>query len=550
MTGEEIVKLRDQLATTRAPLESHWDELAELFMPFRLQDGLPDILEADAVHDSTGRNAALTLANGLASLIFPREEEWFEFQPPNGLRDDDDAVRYYRDASKIAREFIESSNFHEEAQEATIESPVFGTTTLFIGDLDEESGDLYFCNQPIGSYFIGEDARGRVNVMVRELDLTAEQAANEFGADALPSEVASKLGRPDGHTEQFRFIHAVMKNPERKKGEEHYKEKAWLSETVFERTKQVVARGGFEEFPFATHRYRKYGRCPYGFGPGTIAKGDARQLNFLNHLADVATEKDIFPPTTADSQLEGEIGQGALEITYTDGMEQAQSLREWGRPGGKYSALERIQDKRTQLEQTFHVDLFKMFAQRQEQRGPLTATEAQLLAGEKLSQFSPVFGRLVSEFLDPILTRVFMILFRASQFGPAPQSVAKVLDDGKVAGVAAPAVLYKNKIVLAMQARENGKLLEFFQFAGPIVQMFPGAMDALEPDVMVRDVARNGGLPEDWIADKKKFEERQKQRAEAARQQAELENAEQASRAAANLGRAPEAMQQGIGNQT
>lgn len=550
MTGDEVIKLRDQLKAARSPLESHWDELAELFMPFRLQEGgLPDILEAERVFDSSGRQAAIILANGLASLIFPREEEWFEFAPPNELRDDDDAISFYREASPRVREALEESNFFEEAQECVIESPVFGTTALFVGDAEEATGEIYFSNQPIGTYYIAEDHRGRVVTMVRELDLTAEQARAEFGEENLPQRVRDQIGKPGGFVDKHRFIHAIVRNPKVSKDEEAYKAKPFLSCVAFEPTKEKVAESGFDEFPFAVHRYRKFGRCPWGFGPGTIAKGDARQLNFLNELADVATEKDIFPPVVADAALEGEVAQGALEITYVEGPEMVNGVKEWARPGGKYHALERIQEKRRSLEETFHVDLFKLFSLRAQERGPLTATEASLVAGEKLAQFSPVFGRLVSEFLDPVLNRVFMLLWRAGKLPDAPSVVAKYLKDGTVTGIAKPAVRYKNKIVLAMQARENSKLMEFFQFAGPILQVYPGASDALEPDVMVRDVARNGGLPEPWIASEKIFKARQQARAEAAQREAQLQEAQMSSQAAANMGRAPEQMQQMIGQQ-
>lgn len=549
MNGADYIKLRDQLKTARAPLESHWDELAELFMPFRLQEGgLPDILEAERVFDSSGRQAAITLANGLASLIFPREEEWFELDAPRPLAEDDVAINFYRNASPVVREALEESNFFEEAQECMIESPVFGTTALYISDLDPETDELHFSNLPIGTYYISEDSKGRVKCLVRDLELTAEQARDEFGEDKLPREIQAHLGKPDSHTEKHKFVNVVMRNYDMKAGNEGSKSKPFISCTVYEKTKEKVQEEGYDEFPVAVHRYRKFGRCAWGFGPGTIAKGDARQLNFLNELADVATEKDIFPPTVADSQLEGEVGQGALEVTWVDGQDQANSVKEWARPGGKYHAFERIVDKRQQLEATFHVDLFKMFAARQQERGPLTATEASLLAGEKLSQFSPVFGRIVSEFLDPILNRIFMILYRAGKFGTPPANVAKYIDSqNRAQTIFRPAVRYKNKIVLAMQARENSKLMEFFQYAGPIMQVFPGASDALEMDVMVRDVARNGGLPEAWIATEKIFKQRREQRAQAAAQQAQLDNAEQASKAAANMSKAPQGMMNAIG---
>lgn len=552
MTGQDVIKCRDTFKVGRQPLEEHWDELSGLFMPFRLMKsgGIPDIPASDQVFDSSPRRAALILANGLASLVSPREEVWFEFQPPKPLRKDDEAVRFYREASEVAREYIESSNFYEEIQESYIESPVFGTTALFCGDLDDRN-ELYFRHQSIRTYYIGEDSKGRVNSFYRNLQLTAEQAADEFGEDMLPKEIANKLSKPEGKSELFEFVHAVF----RRKGEANKEapesaRKPWRSLVVFEKNKAIVQDGGYDEFPFAVHRYRKFGGCVWGFGPGSVAISDARQLQFLNQLADVAAEKSVFPPLIAPSSLEGEVGQGALEITYVDPTDpnSAGMLREWATTARYDVAKDRLADKRTQVEEAFHVDLFQLFASRQKERQPLTATEASLVAGEKLTQFSPVFGRLVSEMLDPILARVFGVLLRANVLGTPPASVTTALN-GQRTGVASPVMLYKNRIMLAMQARQNGSLMEFVQLVSPLMEAYPEAIDALNLPVIVRESARNSGLPEGWIRSVKDIEAMSAARAEAQAQAQQLAAAEQSSKVMQNMGKAGPEMQQAMQNQ-
>ena len=549
MTGQEIIKCRDSLKSSRLPLESHWDELSGMFMPFRLMrsGGIPDIPAADQVFDSSGRRAALILANGLASLVTPREEVWFQYQPPKALRGDDDAMRFYREASECAREYIEASNFYEEMQEAYIESPVFGTTALFCGDIDDR-GELYFRHQPIKTYYITEDAKGRVTGFFRDLQLTADQAAEEFGEESLPPEIRGKVGKAEAKSQLFDFVHAVFKRtamPDQDAPEGAFK--PWSSVVVYEKTKKSVQSEGSDEFPFAVHRYRRFGGCVWGFGPGTQCLSDARQLQFLNQLADVAAEKSVFPPVIAPSSLEGEVGQGALEITYVDPTDpnSAAMLREWATAGRYDVAKDRLEDKRNQVDQAFHVDLFQFFANRAKAHGPLTATEASLVSGEKLTQFSPVFGRLVSEMLDPILARVFGVLLRAGVLGTPPASVVSAMN-GKRTGVALPAVLYKNKIMLAMQARENNGLMEFMGLIGPMMQVYPEAIDALVMPTIVRDTARNAGFKEAWIRPAKEFAEMQASRQAAQAQAQQLAQAEQVSKVAANVGKAGPEVQQAL----
>jgi len=531
MNGTQLLKLRDQLRQTRTPLEGHWDDLSELFMPFRLSSGtdLPDIPSADAVNDSTGRTVALILANGLASLVIPREEIWFEWQPPKAYEKNEQWITAYRNASVTAREFIERSNFYEEAQEFLIESPVFGTSNVFVGDVEDDAV-LYFKHQPVKTYFIAEDARGRVNVVVRELFLTPDQAAKEFGETKLPKRVANKIGKPEGLTEKSTYVHVVMPASERADDDAPDAEKKPFRSWVVEETsKEIVQTGGYDEFPFAVHRYRRFGRCPWGFGPGTTGIADARQLDFLERLADAAAEKAVFPPLTASPGLEGEIGQGALEITYHEADEFVKEVATVAR----YDfAKDRLSDKRDQLRKVFHVDLFQLFSSRAMERSPMTATEANLVSGEKLTQFSPVFGRLVSEFLTPVLTRVFGILVRRGFF---PEIMALATAQG----VPAPEIRYKNRIMLAMQQRSNQSLMDFVNLTAPVVQMDPTSLDPINIPNVIRSTARNAGFEESWIRSEKEVKGIQEARAQAYAAKAKAELEESQARTGKDLGQTP-----------
>jgi hypothetical protein len=541
MTAEDIIKTRDALAAQRNPLMAHWEELAELYMPFRRMDpsGIPDLLSPEEIFDTTPRRAALILANGLASLVTPREELWFEYQPPRNLRKDDEAVRFYREASDTARELLEASNFYEEIQECYIESPVFGTTALFIGEMDNEG--LYFLNQPIKTYYISEDHRHRVNCIYRDLTLTAEQAETEFGAAALPKEIKDLIGKPEGKTQTFEFVHAVYPRKKRNPNAKDGKNKPFADIVVYVKTKEIVKEDGYDTFPYAVHRYRRHGRCVWGFGPGAVAKGDPRQLNFLNQIIDAATEKAVFPPVIAPAGMEGEIGLGAMEITYIDTTDPNASniLREWNPAGRIDVAQARMMDKRQQIEQAFHVDLFQLFSARQQDRAPLTATEASLIGTEKLSQFSPVFGRIVSEMLDPILNRIFGMMLRNNLLPTPPQSVTTALDGGKRQGIAMPSVLYKNRILLAMQARQNASLMEYMGLAGPLLQFYPEAADTLNFGQMVRDSARNAGIPENWINSAETVKQMGEARAAAQAQEQQMVQAQVAADVANKVGNTP-----------
>lgn len=539
MNATEVIKIRDKLKALRAPVESHWNELAEAYTPFRhVSPSYPAVIEAERMFDSTGRQAAGIFANGLCSLVIPREEQWFEFVPPDELKGRDRVVKHYRECSEIAHTYVESSAFYEEIQQAIQESGIYATCSLYCGELDEATGELCFLHQPVGTFYIDEDSKGRVNTHLRELRLTPDQAAEEFGVDKLPRKIASRVGKPDGRGEKFEFLHLVCPRIGKPDADAPEAEKRpWVDIVVSVDGKHVVRESGLHEFPFAVHRFSKVGGCVYGFGPGALALGDQRQLSFLNELADVGTEKEVFPPLVATADLEGEIAQGALEVTYTDPNVAGSDVKEL-HSRGRYDILkDRLGDKRSAVNEAFHVDLFKLFSLRSQERAPLTATEASLIAGEKLTQFSPVYGRFMNEMIDRVLVRVFAVLYRAGKFPAPPQEVLDL--QGRNGGK----IRYKNKVALAMQAKENGALVEFFSLMLPVLQAFPELgrtiFNSYRPEVLIRDLIRNSGQPERWIASLEEFQQKEAAQAAAMQERAKLENAKIGSEIGANVAKLP-----------
>lgn len=551
MTGEEIIKQRDALKTQRSCMEGNWSELSKYFTPCQINpDGVPEVYSATEVMDTTGKNAALIAANGLASLIIPRQEEWFEFRPPYELQGDDSVVRFLRECSEVTRQEIERSNFYEEAGECLLDSVVYGTSALYCGDLDEADGELHFRQQRIATYYITEDSKGRVNAFYRDLKLTAEQCVEEFGEDNLPQEIKEALKIPSKSQDKFEFVHAVYrrKNRSKLKDASEQDKMPWGSCTAYIRTKDLVKEEGLQEFPFAVHRYRKFGGFVWGFGPGAVCKGDCRQLEFLNEMADALTERLSFPTAKAPASMEGQVRMGPGEINYGESADELNQLQEFVTAGRYDVSKDRMQDKRQAINDAFNVDLFKFFAMRAQEHGPLTATEASLVQNEKYSQFLPIYGRLVSEFAEVLLTRVFGILLRAGRFPDAPPAVRDQISDGKGGfipgnGVALPGISFKNRIVLAQQVKQSQAIVEYLNTTLPLFQVVPDAANiffgSLNLKIISRDLARNSQVPESWIKSLEQIDQEEAAEAAARQAQFQAQQAESASKTAANLGKAP-----------
>lgn len=548
MTGNQILKKRDALAVIRAPRMAHWDEIAPFFTQYQsvYANGCDDITPGMWQFDSVPMQANHTLANGLAASVVPRSEEFAEFTPPTALKNDDDAVRWTRQCSEIHQTYLQNSNLWEELQDALTELGPFGNMCLFVGGYDEKRDELFFKHVPIGTYYFAEDARGIVNTLYRELMYTADEAAGEYGEDKLPEEIREKVGKAEGSTTKFKFVHAVEpRKTSGKKGRRPKNDKPFASYVVYDGGKKdIVQEDGFDSFPFAVGRWKRDRNNPYGWGPATVVLGEARQLNKLNELADVGTEISVFPPVVAHPGMEGAIDMGSLGINYLDPSDtSAFGVRQLSTNNRLDQCDLRMQQKEQKINNAFHVPLFTLFSQRALDKAPLTATESRLIEAEKISQFSPIYGRLISEVLDIIMRRGFESLLAAVKFPEAPLSMMDVDAKGQVVGLAEPSILYKNRISLALQARRNNAVAPVLGMLQAVLttnpEMAPVIYAGFEIPRLVRDTARNEGWPEEWLATDTVMKERVQDITAAQEQARQAQMLEAGSKTAANLGKAP-----------
>ena len=544
MTGDYVISRRDALRQYRTPHESLWDEIAELSMPRKITDSshgsFPTLINSAELHDSTLRISCLQLANGFCSLVTPREEVWHSLTPPKGLEDNDAAIKFYRECSEEITYRLDQSNFYTSIQETYLERAAFGTACDF-SEWDEDYGQLNFRNLNVGSYYIGQDHRGRASEVIYESSYTAAQAATEFGIENLSDKLQKEVKDPKKND-----LHVFIIMVEKTKPWDEDQDFPYYMCCIEEDSKKVVSKQGYYEMPAHVTRYLKWGTSPYGFAPTWIALPEAHKLSLLQKQMDVLAEKAANPPILAPASLEGEIGVGALDITYVNDIDPNRSPREWATSGRYDIGQDRIAEKKKTIQEIMHGDLFRLFAQIER---TMTATEATLREAEKVMQFSPTFSALTSEYLDPKLMRIFGILWRQGKMPQPPEELMMLVGEGSVP---LPQVSYSNRISLAIKAKQNSSYAEYMAIQTPLAEMNPAILDNMDSDRTFRDGWRNAGLPEGGLLREIDVEETRQARAEAQQKQMAMEQAAQGAAiakdaSAANGGQMPEAMMQAMG---
>ena len=165
LTIDQVKKKMQHLKGCRGTFESHWQDVADFFIPNRANittKKYPGERDAFQLLDNIGVQSNELLAGALHGLLTNTDSQWFEFTTGRLDIDNDDEVRLYlQQCTRIMHNVLSNSNFHTELHEVYLEMPSIGTACMFV---DEDDRSLVrFSAKPIEDYLLDEDRFGRVN---------------------------------------------------------------------------------------------------------------------------------------------------------------------------------------------------------------------------------------------------------------------------------------------------------------------------------------------------------------------------------------------------
>lgn len=537
--AQKLIARHAALKAERGPWDAFWEELGRYVMP-RKSDimgkaSTPGTAREQVLFDSTAVRSNNILANGQLAWMTPHERRWFSFDAPMELKGNDAVEQWFKRCTEIAHLEIARTNFYSEIHELYLDRGAFGTALIFC-DTGKRNA-LRFEAWPVGSYSVAEDDEGIVDTVSREYELTLRQAQQHFGEENLSEEMRKKLSEAQSDPKKLdaksTFIHMIFpRDPEEIDPTKIDPENMpFASIYIDQKAKKIVKVSGFMELPFFVTRFLKWGREAYGWSPSWIAVPEARQLNFLVKNMDSLAELSAFPRILVPHNYAGDIDTRAGGVSYFDPAMPQAKPEEWATQGRYDIGLDRENRKQKAIEDAFHVDLFQMFAQTDKQ---MTATEVAERSAEKLIQFSPTFARMTTELYNPMLQRVFSILLRAGAFPPPPEGA--LLMDESGAFLPEPKISYSSRIAMSIRALDNNSFDRMTGRLMPMVEFRPDILDNFNFDRIIRETARNDGVPTDWIADEETVQQLRQARAEAQAQQAQMEQAQMAADAAGKMG--------------
>ncbi|WPE28067.1 hypothetical protein PshuTeo1_38020 [Pseudomonas hunanensis] len=519
MNADQICKTLSTLKSLRSPHEQVWRDCYDHTYPMRGNGFYNDRMDAQEalnrkarILDGTTTDAARTLSSSVQSGLTPANSLWFGMDVANATEDE---KRWLSNSAEIIWENIHASNFDAAAFEGLLDVVCAGWFALYI-DQDREKGGYVFDLWPIsGVYCSASKPGGKIDTVYRSYKLTAEQAVNEFGEGNV-SETTRKLAK-DKPQDLVEFVHAIYPRTTYMVGARLAKNLPIASCKVEVAAKKTVSESGYHEMPVVVPRWMMIPDSVYATGPVAEALPDARTLNEMVRMDLAAGDLAIAGMWIAedDGVLNPRtVKVGPRKIIVANSVDSMKPLQSGSNFNYSDSRITRLQ---AAIRKTLMAD------QLQAQDGPaMTATEVHVRVNLIRQLLGPVYGRLQTEYLQPLIERCFGIAMRAGILGQPPESLAA----GRPY-----TVRYLSPLARAQKLEEVTAIDQFVAGCAQAAQaqaavgQAPDAMDNVDLDAAAQFRGEALGVPSGVMRNQADRDRVRKERAEA--QQAAVEQQQQ-----------------------
>lgn len=492
----------NQLLTERQSFETHWRDLAKNILPTRARFQVSDHNKGDRqnqeIIDGVATAAARTLAAGMMSGVTSPARPWFRLTTPDPeINDKEPVKRWLHTVDRRMITVFLKSNLYKVLPQIYSDMGVFGTAAMVVEE-DFSGKVVHFTSLPIGSYCIGVDEQGKVDVFAREFPMSVRQIIQKFGQSEGHEIDWSKLSTTvqnayvNGQLEtRLTVRHLIIRNIYHDPDKLDSKFKKYAS-VYYEVGSQgpdqdkFLEEKGYDYFPVLAPRWEVSGQDVYATAcPGMVALGDIKALQTMQKRKAQAVEKMVNPPMQGPNVLRN-VKTSMLpgDLTTYDIGDGRAGLRPIHEVNPRVAELTQdIQDTRNSIRRYFFEDLF--LALTNTTRSQITATEVEERREEKLLALGPVLEQLNQDLLDPLIEIVFEMMLRQGQIPEAPKELEGM--DLKVE--------YVSIMAQAQKMIGNGALERFFSFAAQVIQANPDSARKVNFDEMLDIYGDGMGIP-------------------------------------------------------
>ena len=516
MSQEEIARLckrKDKMKAQRGTFETHWQDLSNYVLPnsadFNTTRSKGD-KRTTLVYDNTGIHSNEMLAAGLHGMLTNPAQEWFSLRIKNdqeGLADDEEVKEWLEETTQTITAELSAPDvaFASHIHEYYLSLCSIGTAVMFIGEPSQREG-VSFRTIHVNEIFIAENFDGIVDTVFRSFKMPLRQIVQRWGEDSL-SQRQKRSWEKKEFDKEFDVLHCVYPREDYVKGKKARNMLPVASIYLDEKEKHILDEGGFDEMPYMVSRWAKATGEIFGRSPAMSALPDIKMLQEMMKTTIKAAQKIVDPPLLVpDDGVLGPVRTIPGGLNYYRASSGAR-ITPLLTGGNIPISFEMMEDVRNRIRMTFYLD------QLQFQGSPqMTATEVIERTERTLRLLGPTLGRLQSEFLGPMIDRIFGVLSRSKRLPPAPES----LEGAELK------IEYVSPLARAQRQSETQGIMRTLELAVPVAQFDPDTIRAIKGVDMLRYITNLNGVPPKLMETDDNIQAEKQAEAEAMAQQQQM----------------------------
>lgn len=416
---EQKIKRFRQLESDAQPWRSFWEVVARFCAPRRMgaigQRSPGDRRVTPQIYNPIGISCVQTLAAAMHGMLMNPATRWMRIRLTDDALDQTDIARQWTD--EVSRRIMNALsspevNFHTYANQLLEDIASLGTGLMYIGRQD--NGHLFTKTHPIYEAVVTENKYGRIDTVIRCSEWTVAQMIDEWGNKVSPK-VKEQYDKGD-YDKKHRVLHYVAPRHKREPGRDDNINMPIEICYIEEQYEHEILETGAEEMPYVVPRWWVTTGEVYGRSPAMTALPQIKIANAAQKTMIEAAEKAVNPPLTVPHEgLVSPVRQSPGGVTYLrNKMEIGQIPTSSNLP----FASQYMMALNDEIRSMMFVDQIQFTGDFQ-----MTATEVIQRNTERMRLLGPVLGRTNNEFLNPLVTRVFGIMYRLKQLPPPPDEL-------------------------------------------------------------------------------------------------------------------------------
>lgn len=492
----DICRKMEQLEGDRSIWEDHWQQIAELIWPTMSDAFFGGFQQqgekrTEKLFDATAALALDRFSSVMVSMLTPTSQRWHKLEATDdALMRDLEVANWFDQATGILfrRRYNAKSAFASAMWSTFKQEGAFGSGALFTSEIN---GTMRYKSIHLSDIFVTQGHEDTLHSVYRRITLTALQALEKFGSEALPEKILKALEKTP--QQQFKFIHCVR--PQEHEG------KAFHSVYVCKDAMCVVQEGGFYTMPYQFGRYTHGPNEIYGRSPAMLVLPELKMINEMSKSVIRAAHKAIDPPMLVHD--DGILGGGTTSVDLTpaavnyggvnqDGRQLIQPLQSGVRVD---IGQDMIESRQGVVNDAFLVTLFQILVETPE----MTATEAMIRAQEKGALLAPTMERQQTELLAPLIEREIDLAQRGGHLPDMPGALKEAKGEYEIR--------YTSPLTRMQDAEELVGIQRTMEVVTPIAQFDPTILKRIDYQRILEITRRVTGAPAAIIRNEEEVQE-------------------------------------------